>query len=119
MVIGPIGGVAPIPNLPRPTGASAPGSPGGLAGISGPAGPGGTDQAPAPGFGDALGRTLQQVSDLEHHADALVQDVATGGPTKVHEVMVATTEAALAVDLVVQVRDRALEAYHEIMRLQL
>jgi flagellar hook-basal body complex protein FliE len=33
--------------------------------------------------------------------------------------MVATTESGLAVDLLVQVRDRALEAYQEIMRLQL
>jgi flagellar hook-basal body complex protein FliE len=73
----------------------------------------------APGFGDALVRGLQQVSGLEQRADGLIADVASGGPTKVHEVMVATTESALAVDLLVQVRDRALEAYHEIMRLQL
>jgi flagellar hook-basal body complex protein FliE len=75
--------------------------------------------APAPGFGAALQRGLEQVSGLEHHADALVTDVATGGETKIQDVMVATTQSGLAVDLLVQVRDRALEAYHEIMRLQL
>lgn len=74
---------------------------------------------PAPGFGGALVDSLQQVSDLEHHADALIQDVAVGGETKVHEVMVATAQASLAVDLLVNVRDRALEAYHEVMRMQL
>ena len=72
-----------------------------------------------PGFGDALANGLQQVSDLEHRADVMATDVATGGPTKVHELMVATTESALAVDLLVAVRDRAMEAYQEIMRMQL
>lgn len=96
MAIAPIGGTAPLPPLP----------PGGQA-------------APAPGFADALAKGLEHVSGLEHNADALIQDVATGGPTKPHEVMIATTEAALALDLMVQVRDRALEAYHEVMRLQL
>ena len=74
---------------------------------------------PAPGFGNALMNGLQQVSDFEHHADALIADVAIGGQTQVHEVMTATTESALAVDMLVQVRDRALGAYTEIMRMQL
>jgi len=74
--------------------------------------------APAPGFASALGNGLQQVSALEHRADALVEDVAAGGQTRIHEVMAATSQAGLAVDMLVQVRDRALEAYQEIMRLQ-
>ncbi|MFP4634413.1 MAG: flagellar hook-basal body complex protein FliE [Nitriliruptoraceae bacterium] len=78
-----------------------------------------TGGAPAAGFAEALDDGLQQVSDLEHTADAMIEDVATGGPTKVHDMMVATTESSLATDLLVQVRDRGLEAYQEIMRLQL
>ncbi len=81
--------------------------------------PGGGNGTPAAGFGDAMARGLQQVSALEHQADAMAVDVATGGPTKVHELMLATTESALAVDMLVQVRDRALDAYQEIMRMQL
>lgn len=73
-----------------------------------------------PGFGDALGRGIEQVSAAEHRADALLTDVATdGGTASVHELMIATTEASLATDVLVQVRDRAVEAYHEVMRLQL
>ena len=81
--------------------------------------PASATQPQAAGFGDALGRGLEQVSDLEHRADDLIQQVATGGEAKVHETMIATTQAALAVDTLVQVRDRALDAYHEIMRMQL
>jgi flagellar hook-basal body complex protein FliE len=80
--------------------------------------PGGATGPSAPGFGDALGRGLQQVSGAEHRADALMQDVATGGTASVHELMIATTEAGLATDVLVQVRDKALEAYHEVMRMQ-
>lgn len=81
--------------------------------------PGGADAAPGAGFADAMGRGLQQVSGAEHQVDALMQDVATGGTTSVHDLMIATSEAQLATDVLVSVRDRALESYHEIMRLQL
>ena len=111
-----IPGIPPIglPQQPLPTtGIGAPGAPGGMA----PADR--VNGNPAPGFTEALADGIQQVSQLEHHADALIQDVATGGPTKVHEVMIANSQSALAVDLLVQVRDRGLEAYQEIMRMQL
>jgi len=75
--------------------------------------------SPSPGFSEAIQRGLEQVSGLEHRADALIEDLASGGPTALHDVMIATTEASLAVDMMVHVRDRALEAYHEIMRMQL
>lgn len=97
-MIPPIGASTPLPIIPV---------------AATPPGPAGN------GFANALANGLQQVSGLEHRADALIEDVAIGGPTQVHEVMVATTEAGLAVDLLVQVRDRAMEAYSEIMRMQL
>ena len=100
MSIAPIGGISPLPQPAAPPQAPASGN-------------------PTANFAQALGNTLQNVSNLEHTVDAMVADVAVGGETKVHDVMVATAEAALAVDMLVHVRDRALEAYHEIMRLQL
>ncbi|MFA9446412.1 flagellar hook-basal body complex protein FliE [Egicoccus sp. AB-alg6-2] len=100
MSIPPISSPLPIAPLPPTGGAGAAGA------------------AAAPGFGEALGKGLQQVSSLEHKADALVEDIASGGPTRIHEVMAATSQAGLAVDMLVQVRDRALEAYQEVMRLQ-
>ena len=70
-------------------------------------------------FGDLVSQGLQQVSQLEFTADAAIQDVATGGPTRIEDVMIATTQASLGIDLLARVRDRALEAYQEIMRMPL
>jgi flagellar hook-basal body complex protein FliE len=113
MAIPPIGAAMPLPSI------AAPGAAGGLGAIGPAAGATAPGAAPAAGFGEALGRGLEQVSALENNAEALIQDVATGGDTKIHEVMAATSQASLATDLLVQVRDRALESYHEVMRLQL
>jgi flagellar hook-basal body complex protein FliE len=90
---------------------------GGIGQLGGAAAAGAANRPPAAGFGDALGKGLAQVSGLESTADALTQSVATGGPTQIHELMVATTKAQLGVEMLSQVRNRAVEAYQEIMRL--
>ncbi len=87
--------------------------------VTPPIAPTATDAAPGAGFGDTVASMLGEVSGAEIHADHLAADVATGGETSVHELMVATTKASLSVDLLVQVRNRALEAYQEIMRMQI
>jgi flagellar hook-basal body complex protein FliE len=98
--------IAPIP----PIGAGGP--------IGGPAAAGGAARPAAPGFGDAIERGLQQVSQLEHNTDSVTQSIATGGGAQIHDLMIASTQAQLGVDLLVQVRNKAVEAYQEIMRLQ-
>lgn len=71
------------------------------------------------GFGETVGKALEAVSASEHQADLVAQDIATGGEAGVHELMVAMTKASLSVDLLVQVRNKAVEAYQEIMRMQI
>ncbi len=73
----------------------------------------------APGFQEGLGNALQSLSDTERHADAIATDIATGGTSSVHDLMIATSKASLSLELAVQVRNRALEAYQEIMRMQI
>ena len=70
-------------------------------------------------FGQLVTDGLQQVSQLEFTADAAVQDLATGGPTRIEDVMLATSQAELGIQMLAKVRDRALEAYQEIMRMPL
>ena len=71
------------------------------------------------GFGDQIASLLKDVSAAEFEADAAATDVALGGDTSVHELMVAMTKASLSVELLVQLRNRAVEAYQEIMRMQI
>ncbi len=72
----------------------------------------------SPGFGQVIAGALDAVSAAEAGADAIAQDIAAGGDSGVHELMVAMTKASLSVELLAQVRNRALEAYQEIMRMQ-
>ena len=70
-------------------------------------------------FSDAIGRALDAVSAAEHEVDSIAVDIASGGDREVHELMAAMSKASLSVDLLVQTRNRALEAYTEIMRMQI
>ncbi len=98
MSVNPIGGLPPMPPITATDNAS---------------------QSATAGFRDAFTRGIEQVAALENNANRLIEDVATGGTTPLHEVMIATAEATIATDMLLQIRDRALEAYHEVMRLQL
>jgi flagellar hook-basal body complex protein FliE len=99
--------------------AIAPLPPIGAAGITGPAAARPSAPANGAGFADAMRKGLEQVSSLEQQADQVTQTLASGGPAQIHDVMVANTKAAISVDLLVQVRNRAVEAYQEVMRMPL
>lgn len=75
-------------------------------------------EVPAPGFGESIGKALESVSALEHETDQVAESIATGGDASIQELMVASAKATLGVELLVQVRNRGLEAYQEIMRMQ-
>lgn len=74
-------------------------------------------QPAEPGFADALRRGLEEVSALEHRADAVATNLAAGGDATVADLMIATSQSQVATDLLLAVRDRAVAAYQEIMRL--
>lgn len=74
--------------------------------------------APGAGFGDALARGMEQLQQLQSTADGLAVQAATGQLKDVHQYMVASTEAQLATQLTVAVRNKALEAFNSIMHMQ-
>ena len=79
--------------------------------VSGPGGAGGPQ---ASGFAESL----KSVSSLTNDADQLAAGVATGGLTDVHAFTAAAAKAQIGVELTVALRNRAVEAYQEIMRMQ-
>ena len=89
----------------------------------------GVDSRGLSGFGDAAGTAtpsfasqladgLQQVQQLESNADQLAIDAATGALSDPARYMTASTEATLATELAVAVRNKAVDAFNEIMRMQ-
>lgn len=72
-----------------------------------------------PSFSSALGDALNKVGDMEVESSKLAYQMAAGGGVDVHTVMIAGEKASLALQLTTQVRNKAIEAYQEIMRMQM
>lgn len=70
-------------------------------------------------FGDTLQSAISQVNSLQLHAGALAQDFAVGKTSDVHGVMIAAEQATLALQLTTQVRNKAVEAYQQIMQISM
>ena len=70
------------------------------------------------GFGEMLAEGIEKLQGLHDQADALASRAATGDLTDVHDYMIASTQASLATELTVAVRNKAVEAFNEIMRMQ-
>jgi flagellar hook-basal body complex protein FliE len=78
--------------------------------------------APVPGaeFGTALRAALDEVSGAQNHALALARDFETGKTdVGLHEVMLAMQKANIALQGTVQVRNRLVAAYQDIMNMQI
>lgn len=120
--IEPLGGVTA---LLRTTAAAAPGAPGavGAAGAVTPAAApgsiGGTEAASGASFLDSLGDALGQLNTQLNAADASMASFASGGSADLHTVMLELQQASIGLKTGIAVRDKLLEAYQELMRLQI
>jgi len=71
-----------------------------------------------PGFKQMLEGYIDQANQLQQEADKSVVDLATGKLDNLHQVVAAVSEADLSFRLMMQVRNKLVEAYKEIMRMQ-
>ena len=80
----------------------------------------GADAAGAAGAtnNNAFANALDGLQSAQDNADGLAVQAATGSLVDVHNYTIAATEAQLMTDLTVAVRDRAVESFNEIMRMQ-
>jgi flagellar hook-basal body complex protein FliE len=86
-----------------------------LAGITEPTA---VDPASGVNFANALGNGLDHLQSVQNKADDLAVQAATGTLTDVHDYMIAATDAQLTTQLTIAVRNKALDAFNEIMRMQ-
>jgi flagellar hook-basal body complex protein FliE len=62
---------------------------------------------------------ISDVNKAQVHAGDMTARFAAGEPIDVHQVMIASQEAGVALNLALQVRNKAVEAYQELMRVNL
>ncbi len=79
---------------------------------------GGVTPAAKSSFGDVFGQALDDLSRLSNHSDGLAEAFAAGEDVEIHEVMIAMQETQMAFDFATQVRGKVIDAYQEIMRMQ-
>jgi len=98
-----ISGISPIGALPLPP----------LSGTAATAG------AAKPSFSNMVAQGLEKLQATQTASDDLAVKATTGDLTDIHSYMIAANEATLSTQLTVAVRNKAVEAFTEIMRMQM
>lgn len=69
-------------------------------------------------FADTLNQAISNVNELQLQSDRKVQELATGKTDDVANVMITAEKADIALRAMVQVRNKIIDAYQEIMKMQ-
>lgn len=78
----------------------------------------GERSAPSTGFAEELAQKLGDVDRLQQNADRAISEFIDSGGEGLTEAVVAMEKASLGLEAVLRVRGKVLEAYQEIMRMQ-
>ena len=84
--------------------------------VKGATGPAGT-QAASGEFGNLVTDGIDRLQGVQSTSDQLATKAATGDLNAIHQYTIAASEAAVTTQLTVAVRNKALEAFTEIMRM--
>lgn len=69
-------------------------------------------------FADTLKDAVNSVNEISQEADVQMQKLATGETKNIPEVMIAAEKASVAFKLLSQVRNKIIDAYQEVMKMQ-
>jgi len=78
----------------------------------------GVSDPSVPSFKDTMKTFLTDVNAMQNHADKSIEKMVAGEITDVHQVMLAVEEANLAFNLMMEIRGKMVDAYQEVMRMQ-
>ena len=70
------------------------------------------------GFGSALAGAIDNLQGLQTTANELAVSAVTGDLSDIHKATIAATRAQVTLEVVASVRDKGIEAFNEIMRMQ-
>ena len=75
--------------------------------------------ADQPSFGKIIEQSIAEVNQMQREADDAVQDLNTGRNKDIHGTLIALEKADISFQLLMQVRNKIIAAYQEIMRMQI
>lgn len=102
MPIDPISSINGIPKLTPPEGSKSSGQAGTILND----------------FGQVLGNAINMLSQKETTANQAIASLAAGEDVELHQVMMAMQEADISFQLALEVRNKIVDAYQEVMRMQ-
>ena len=71
------------------------------------------------GFGDILQESIAAVNQKAQEASALTEGLVSGQHSNIHETMIAMEESSISFRMLAKVQNKVIDAYREVMRLQL
>jgi len=70
-------------------------------------------------FGDVLKKSIGEVNDMQKAGEKAMEDMATGQVKDLHQAALAIDKAEMSMKLMLEVRNKAINAYKEILRTQI
>jgi flagellar hook-basal body complex protein FliE len=70
-------------------------------------------------FAKMIQSTINQTAEAEARGDKAIESLQTGTAKNLHEVMISVEKADISLKMLVQFRNKALQAYEEVMRMQI
>jgi len=70
-------------------------------------------------FSDILKKTINETNELQVHGEQAATDIATGQVKDLHQAAIAIDKAETSMKLILEVRNKAVSAYKEILRTQM
>jgi flagellar hook-basal body complex protein FliE len=74
--------------------------------------------SPLDGAGKFFSELVSKVNDLQTQSDKAIQGLASGENKNLHEVMISMEKASISFQFMSSVRNKAMDAYQEVMRMQ-
>lgn len=69
-------------------------------------------------FRDLLMEAVENANQLDKESESITNDFIAGNTDSIHSVLIAAEKAAMSLEMIVEVRNKVLDAYNEIMRMQ-
>ncbi len=76
------------------------------------------DQQSGSGFGAVLKDAMKEINQLQNNADQAISKVELENSGSIHEAMIALEKADISFRAMIQVRNKLIDAYQEVMRMQ-